>query len=739
MKRVFKSFPFVAQHDSMDCGPACLAMISEYYGKKHSLQFLRDHSYLTREGVSLIGLTEAATQIGFDSMALRLTIDDLIIEKAYPSVLYWNNYHFVVLYGINRNIFSRKYSFKIADPSTGFITIPENKFRESWLNPNNEGVVFAVEPTAKFIEIEQQKGVEYNLKYLLGYISPYKKHIFQLFLSLSVGSLLTLAFPFLAQALIDKGVNVHNLNIVFLILLAQICIFLGSVVIEVVRNWLVLYIGARINISIISDFFRKIMKLPIKFFDTKFTGDFYQRIQDHTRIENFLTSQSLTTFFSLVNFLIFFIVLFHYNTAILCVYIILTISAIIWSRIFLKKREILDYFRFKTNSLNQEAINEMIFGIQDIKLNNFEHYKIEKWEKVQTDVFGINLKVLKLDQLQLIGFDFINQIKNIVVTYLAARLVILGDITLGGMLSISYIIGQMNSPVNQLIGFFRSLQDAQLSMKRLTEVQNINEEEDLETQTVLDNIQKERKGIEIKNVSFQYEGPLSPFVLKDIDLYIPEGKTTAIVGSSGCGKTTLMKLLLRFYEPINGEITINGHKLDSISPLDWRKKCGVVMQEGYIFSETIARNIATNEFNICPHKLSSAIRIANITDFIESLPFKENTIVGSMGNGISSGQRQRLLIARAVYKQPQYIFLDEATSSLDTENEKIIYDNLNDFLINKTVVVIAHRLSTVKNADQIVVLKDGKIVEIGNHKQLILIKGVYYNLVRNQLELDNNL
>ncbi|MDR3653460.1 MAG: peptidase domain-containing ABC transporter [Paludibacter sp.] len=740
--KLFKTFPFVAQHDSMDCGPACLAMISEYYGKKHSLQFLRDNSYLTREGVSLIGLTEAATKIGFESMALNLTVNDLITEKVYPCVLFWNSGHFVVLHNIRQNFITKKYSFKIADPSVGFINIPEEKFKQSWLNSENEGVVFAVEPTENFFDFEQQKEKNYNLKYLFDYVSPYKKQLLQLIFSLAVGSLLTLILPFLTQALIDKGVSAHNLNIVFLILLSQIFVFLGSVIIEIVRNWLILYIGARVNISIISDFFRKIMKLPLKFFETKFLGDFYQRIQDHSRIENFLTSQSLTTFFSLINFLIFFIVLLHYSFKILFLYVTLTCLAIIWSRFFLKRREILDYFRFKTNSLNQEAVNEMIYGIQEIKLNNFENYKIEKWEKVQIDVFGVNLKVLRLDQLQLIGFDFINQIKNIIVTYLAARLVILGYITLGGMLSISYIIGQMNSPVNQLIAFFRSLQDAQLSMKRLTEVQYYQEEESEELITLPKtnntSYKNGTKGIQMNNVSFQYEGPLSPFVLKDINLFIPEGKTTAIVGASGCGKTTLMKLLLRFYEPVNGEIIVNGTKLNQISPLNWRKNCGVVMQDGFIFSETIARNIATNEITICPEKLSNAINIANITDFVESLPLKENTIIGSMGNGISSGQRQRILIARSVYKQPQYILFDEATSALDTENEKIIHDNLNNFFMNKTVIIIAHRLSTVKNADQIVVMKDGEVVEIGNHIELTKAKGIYFNLVKNQLELEKS-
>lgn len=739
---MLKSFPFVPQHDAMDCGPACLAMVAQFYGKKYSLQYLRENAYLTREGVSLNGMTEAATLIGFDTISARTTLDKLIEEKPFPCILFWNNCHFVVLRDIKRNPFTKKYSFALADPSAGLITIPEVNFNDSWTNGGKKGVVFLLEPSDDFYKQQPPREEAYNFRQLIKYISPYKKDFFQLILGLTVGSLFTLIFPFLTQYLIDKGIVAKNLDYVFIILLAQVFIFLGSVVIEIVRNWLVLYIGARINISIISDFFKKIMKLPIRFFDTKFSGDFYQRIHDHSRIEQFLTSQSLTTFFSLVNFLIFFFVLFHYNYKILLVYASLTLVAIIWSRQFLKKREQLDYYRFRSNALGNQAVNEMINGIQEIKLNNFENYKREEWETVQVKLFNVNLNVLKLDQFQLIGYDFINQLKNIIVTFIAAREVILGNITLGGMLSIAYIIGQMNSPVNQLVGFFRSLQDAQLSMKRLTEVQNHKEEEQPEhinlSKAELAYTNGIEKGIRLSNVSFQYEGPYSPMVLKNINLFIPDGKTTAIVGGSGSGKTTLMKLLLRFYEPTQGDVKVNQHLLTDISPLNWRQNCGVVMQDGYIFSETINRNIATKEVEINEKKLEDAIRIANIGEYIDSLPSGGDTRIGSAGSGISGGQRQRILIARAVYKQPHFIFFDEATSALDTENEKIIHDQLGDFFRNKTVIIIAHRLSTVKNADQIIVLKDGEIVEKGTHTDLVRSRGNYYNLVKNQLELETS-
>ena len=545
--KMIKKFPFIFQHDAMDCGPACVAMISKFYGKNYPLQYLRDMSFLTREGVSLSGLSQACENIGFESMAITTKIEEITEEKEnpLPCILFWNNAHFVVLYDTYKNIFTKKRFYKIADPASGLINIPEDKFIDSWANSNNQGVAFLVNPTDKFYSLTPPKESQYNFKLLSKYIFPHKREFFRLFFGLGIGSLLTLVFPFLTQYLIDKGVAQKNISIVFILLIAQLSLFIGSTVIEIVRNWLVIYIGARINIHIITDFFKKVLRLPLKFFDTKFTGDFYQRIQDHSRIENFLTSQSITTLFSLINFSVFFIVLLRYDVKILSIYITLTILSVLWANIFLKKREKLDYFRFKSSALNQQAVNEMIFGIQDIKLNNFEDYNIDNWQRVQKDVFKVNFDILKIDQLQLIGFEFINQLKNIIITFISAREVILGNISLGSLLSISYIIGQMNSPINQLITFFRSLQDAQLSMKRLTEVQNHREEETSLSQSIQYNSSNDN-GIHIKNLSYQYEGPQSPFILKNINVFIPQGKTTAIVGASGSGKTKLMRLLLQF-------------------------------------------------------------------------------------------------------------------------------------------------------------------------------------------------
>lgn len=729
---------FTPQHDQMDCGPACLAMVSSAYGKNYSLTFLRDNSFITRDGVSLLGICEASNKIGLQSLATQTTSDELIRKGTFPCIIHWNQNHFVVLKKISRNIITGKYSFKIADPAYGLLTLNEDNFKKSWVSNDDKGVVLFLEPTEQFYEFIPPVEQKITLKYILDYLKPHKKQILLMFLMLLFGSCITLILPFLTQNLIDKGVNAKNLKIISIILLAQLSLFLGGLTIEVIRNWLMLYVGSKISISIISDFLKTLLQLPIKFFDSKMTGDFNQRIQDNERIESFLTSQSLMTIFSIITFSVFFGVLLYYDYTILMVYLILTIIAISWSFYFLKKIKILDYYKFQHRSENQESIYEIINGVTEIKLNQFENFKREKWEEIQQKLFKTNIRVLKLEQFQLSGFEFINQLKNILVTFLAATYVVKGTMTLGELLSVSYIVGQMNSPVSQLVSFFRSLQNARLSLERLNEVQNhpIEENQDLKELSKI-NILDDTNGIEFNNVSFQYEGSKSPYILKDINLFIPFGKITAIVGSSGSGKTTLLKLLLKFYEPTQGKLFFNSENLNNISPKSLRENCGVVMQDGFIFSDTIERNISTGDKKIDEKKLNKAIKVANIQDFIESLPLKLDTKIGASGNGISGGQKQRLLIARAVYKNPQYILFDEATSALDAENEKIIHDNLQEFFKNKTVIIIAHRLSTVKNADQIIVLKNGEIAETGNHQQLVQNKGDYFNLVKNQLELGN--
>ncbi|MFK7002074.1 peptidase domain-containing ABC transporter [Flavobacterium oreochromis] len=731
---------FFPQHDQMDCGPSCLAMIASKYGKNYSLQYLRDNSFLTKEGVSLLGITEASKKIGFEAFSAKLTIKKLIEEKqTLPCILHWNQNHFVVLKKITKNLFTKKYYFHLADPAHGLIKLDEIIFKNSWIVDDNRGVSLFLEPTNDFYKKTPPTSNTITIKYLFTYLKPHTKKLSVMFLLLLLGSLLTLILPFLTQNLIDKGINTKNINNVTIILFAQLSVFLGAIVFEIIRNWLMLYIGTKISISIISDFLSKLLKLPIKYFDTKLVGDFNQRIQDNERIEHFLTSQSLLTLFSIITFSVFFGVLWHYDFKILFIYLLLTLLAITWSIFWLNRRYILDYFKFKHRSENQDSIYEMLNGVTEMKLNQFENLKRKNWEIIQESLFKINIRILKIDQIQISGFEFINQVKNILVTFIAATFVIKGKMTLGELLSVSYIVGQMNSPVNQLVNFFRSLQEAKLSLERLNEVQDHpTEEQNSNQKTILiTNNQKQFSEIQFNNVSFQYEGPKSPYVLKNINFTIPEGKLTAIVGASGSGKTTLMKLLLKFYEPTQGELFFNSENINKISPKSLRQNCGVVMQDGFIFSDTIERNIATGDENINKEKLQNAVKIANIEEFIKSLPLGYNTKIGASGNGISGGQKQRILIARAVYKNPHYIFFDEATSALDAENEKIIHDNLQQFFKGKTVLIIAHRLSTVKNADQIIVLKNGEIAEIGNHRQLVQNKADYYNLVKNQLELGN--
>ncbi len=729
---------FIAQHDQMDCGPACLAMIASYYGKKFGLQYLRNKCFITREGVSMLGITEAAKIICFKTFAVKLQSRNFS-KDLLPCILHWNQNHFVVLYKISKNRFTGKSIYKIADPGYGFISLSEDEFEKAWISEGQDGIALFLNPTEEFNNQVSPKEEKLLIKYLGKYLKTYKKQFLQLFLLLFLGTLTTLVFPVLTQKLIDEGVNKNNLSIIIYILLAQLAFFLGNILFGVFRNWIMLVIGAKINIQIISDFLRKLLQLPINFFDTKMMGDFNQRIQDHERIEQFLTSDSLLTLFSMLTFSVFFGVLWYYDFEILLVYFFLTVVSVSWSMYWLRKRKILDYFRFQQRCENQESIYEIINGVSEMKLNQFEDFKRNQWEEIQQRLFAVNIRILKLNQIQLVGFEFINQLKNIVVTFLAAYLVVNQKMTLGTLLSVSYIIGQMNSPVNQLISFFRSLQDANLSLARLNEVQNHTEEEhvNLKELSLTKQNKDKNKGIEFKNVCFQYEGPKSPLVLKNIDLFFPEGKVTAVVGSSGSGKTTLMKLLLRFYNPTKGDVFYNGDNILALSPKSIRENCGVVMQDGYIFSDTIERNIATKDEVIDQQKLDLAVNVANIKDFIDELPLGFKTKIGSAGNTISGGQKQRILIARAVYKNPHYIFFDEATSSLDAANEKVIHDNLQVFFKEKTVVIIAHRLSTVKNADNIIVLNKGEIIEQGTHKDLVILKGNYFQLVKNQLDLGN--
>ncbi len=729
------AFPYYKQPDAMDCGPTCLRMVAAFYGKRYKLDTLRDFSYISREGVSLLGIAQAAEKIGFRTMGVKLSIDQLVGEAPLPAILHWLQDHFVVLHKVSGK--KGREIFHVADPGHGMVRFSREEFMRCWASTaeqgTDKGVALILEPGPEFHATGDEIVDKTKFRFLFSYLSPYRKLIIQLFLGLILGSLLQLAFPFLMQAIVDHGIGTRNLSFIYLVLIAQLVLTLSRASVDFIRNWILLHIGARVNISLISDFLAKLMRLPMKFFDTKLTGDLMQRIGDHRRIELFLTGTTLNILFSFVLLVVFGLVLLYYHTGIFLVFLIGSFLYGLWVYIFLRRRAELDHRRFAQMAANQSNIIQLIQGMQEIKLQNCEQQKRWEWESIQAKLFRTSIKGLSLRQYQQSGALVLNEIKNILITVIAATAVIDGTMTLGMMLAVQYIIGQLNSPVEQLISFFNTTQDARISLERMGEIHHRKDEEDPERERLQDI--PANSGIDVRDVSFQYEGPESELVLNNISLSIPPGKQTALVGTSGSGKTTLVKLLLGFYPPVKGQVNIGNRRLDMYSLRQWRRHCGVVMQDGYIFSDTIANNVAPGAGHIDKQKLLEAVKIANIYEFIESLPLGFNTRIGSEGHGLSQGQKQRLLIARAVYKDPDYMFFDEATNALDANNEKVILENLQEFFRGRTVIVVAHRLSTVKNADQIIVIEKGKIVESGTHKELISKQGAYYILVKNQLEL----
>jgi len=706
-------------------------MIAKYYNRNYSLQTLREKCFITREGVSFLGISDAAESIGFRTKAVRISFEQLKNDIVFPAILHWNQNHFVVIFKIKRN------KVYIADPNIGIIKYHFDEFKKHWLSNisdgKNHGLCLILEPSPDLYADDDEKIDKTSFNLLIKYIKPYKNYIWQLLLGVIIGSIIMLMFPFLTQQLVDNGINNQNINFIYLILIAQIVLFLGRISVEFIRGWILLHLSTRINISIISDFLIKMMRLPIGFFDTKKTGDLLQRISDHQRIESFITTSSIIVLFSAVNILVFSIVLALYNFKILFVFIAGSTIYVLWTILFLKKRRILDNKRFSQLSENQSNLIQLITGIQEIKLNNYEKQKRWEWEGIQAKLFKVNIKSLALSQNQRAGAGLFNELKNIIITFMAAYAVIQGQMSLGMMLAVQFIIGQLNSPLEQLIGFFNKAQDAKISLERLGEIHK--QKDELELSKNKHHYLPEDNSIYINNLTFQYEGPHSEKVLNNINLSIPQKKLTAIVGTSGSGKTTLMKLMLGFYPPVSGEIRIGDVNLNQIDEKYWRERCGIVMQDGFIFTDTITNNIILGSESFDEKKFYRAVKVANIQEFVQNLPLGYNTIIGADGHGLSQGQKQRILIARAVYKDPEYIFFDEATNALDANNEKIILNNLTEFFTGKTVVIIAHRLSTVKHADQIIVLEKGQIIEIGTHYNLSQRRSYYYELVKNQLEL----
>ncbi|MEA3494709.1 MAG: peptidase domain-containing ABC transporter [Bacteroidota bacterium] len=726
-------FPFYKQLDAMDCGPACLRMISKFYGKTYSLKSLRKKSYITRQGVSMLGVSDAAESIGMRTTGVRITFEQLKEHAKLPCIVHWKQNHFVVVSRIKRG------KVYVADPAVDNIKYSEKEFLDGWLSTEKDGakkgLCLLVEPAPDFYKQQDEKINKTNFRFLFSYLKPYKRYIFQLVIGMFFGSVILLIFPFLTQAIVDIGINNRNLAFITLVLIAQLVLFVSRTSVDFIRGWILLHISTRVNISLISDFLIKLMRLPIGFFEIKKIGDLLTRINDHKRIESFLTTSTLNILFSFVNLIVFGIVLAIYSLKIFVIFLIGSILYIIWVYIFLKRRRELDNRRFIQLSENQSNLIQLITGMQEIKLNNCEKQKRWDWENIQAKLFRINVKSLSLNQYQKAGASLINESKNIIITFLAALAVTNGEMTLGMMLAVQFIIGQLNAPLNQIILLLNKTQDAKISLERLGEIHEQKDEES-NAEGKLDNL-PENKMLEITDLNFQYEGPYSENVLKNINIKIPEKKVTAIVGTSGSGKTTLIKLLLGFYKPTKGEIRIGNIQLSNFNERIWRDKCGVVMQDGFIFSDTINNNIAINDENFDDKSFIDSVRIANVNDFVKNLPLSYNTKIGVDGHGLSQGQKQRILIARAVYKNPEFLFFDEATNSLDANNERLIMNSLKDFYKGRTVVVVAHRLSTVMNADQILVLEKGEVVEKGTHNELIQKKAFYYNLVKDQLKLGN--
>lgn len=728
-------FPHFSQHDAMDCGPACLRMVAAFHGRFFSLEGLRQRAHLNREGVSLLGISEAAEALGLRSTGVMVSFEELTTAPL-PCIVHWNQQHFVVVYGFK----SKKGNtlVEVADPAGGKQRYTHEEFCRCWISSQTDkqaiGIALLLEPTPEFYAQEGERVNRRGFAFLFNYIRPYRNFITQVIIGLVVGSLLQLVLPFLTQSIVDVGIATNDLSYIWLVLIAQLMLMISSTATDFIRGWILLHLGTRVNIALISDFLIKLMRLPMGYFDTKMTGDILQRINDHSRIQHYLTNSSLNVVFSAFTLIIFSLVLLLYNFSIFGIFVVGSALYFAWVWLFMKRRAALDHKNFALQSANQSNLIQLVNGMQEIRLNGCEQQKRWEWERVQARMFKLRIRGLALAQYQDSGGVLINQTKNLLITAFVAKLVIDGSMTLGMMLAVQYIIGQLNSPIDQLISFMRESQDAKLSLERLSEIHEKADEES----TLHPGVQEIPAGqpIVLHNIVFGYDTTrMGEPVIRGINLYIPAGKQTAIVGSSGSGKTTLVKLMLGFYPLLHGEIRVGNHRLDTYSQREWRKKCGVVMQDGFIFSDTIARNIAPGDERIDKEKLLHAAQIANITEYIESLPLGYNTKIGQEGVGLSQGQKQRILIARAVYKDPEVVFLDEATNALDTNNERVIMQQLEQFLNGRTSVVVAHRLSTVRNADQIVVLDKGNIVEQGTHEELLISGGAYYRLVKNQLDV----
>lgn len=736
-------FPFYRQLDSADCGPSCLRMIARHYGRHYEVHQLREYCYAGRNGVPMLGINDAAERIGFRCMGVKSSFERFVDKGIFPCIVHWREDHFVVVYKVKvKKRANGKWEGKVyvADPAFGRVTYKVEEFLDGWITDRaggeEKGVFLLLIPTLSFFHpnAHKEKSGRARLLFFFSYIKPYKKLFLQIFLGLFLGMIFTFIFPFLSQAVVDVGIMNNNLNFIFLVLIAQLILSFSELIISFIQSWILLHVTSRINIALISDFIAKMLKLPMSFFDSKNTGDIMQRITDHSRIQNFFTGTTIGTLFSFINFFVFAVILGYFNLYMLLIFVIGHTLYICWVLLFLKIRRELDFKHFDKASRNQSTLIEIITGAEEIKLSGCEQKMRNKWEGIQAELFKLGIKGLSVSQTQSVGAFFLSNIVNIILSAYSAYLVVNGQITLGMMMSLSYIIGQLKGPVTAFIGFVHAYQDAKISLERLGEV-HFQEDEDQENEFKISELPATDKNIYIKNITFGYLGEKIPPVLKDITVTIPHNKITAVVGESGSGKTTLLKLLLGYFPSQKGEIYIGNTNLKNLNSKYWRTLCGTVMQDGFIFSGSVAENIAISSEKVDRERLYKAAVMANIHEFIEQLPSGYNTKIGKEGSGISQGQKQRILIARSIYKDPSFLFFDEATNALDANNEKAVIGNLHNFFQGRTAIIVAHRLSTVKYADQIIVLDAGSVAETGTHKELLQKQGIYYNLVRNQLEL----
>lgn len=731
-----RKFPFYHQLDQMDCGATCLKMIAKHYGKTLAIENLREKCFTDREGVSVLSISDAAESVGFHTLAVRIPFEILLKETPLPCIVYWRERHFLVLYKVTKK------KLYVADPASGLLTYTPEEFKKAWVmarhHEEDEGFLLLLEPTPAFYEEKSENAGQrrkMGLAHYLKYLRPYKKYYWNLILSLGIASVTSLIFPFLTQSMVDVGVNNQDINFVWVILIAQVVLFLSNKSGEFIRSWISFHMISKVGITILSDFIVKLMKLPISYFERKTPGDILKRMEDHYRIQLFLTTTLVYFSFTLMTIIIFGTVLAFYNMGIFIIYLIGSLLYFGWFFLLLEKRKELDYRNFDQAVIEENKTLELITGMQEIKLQNCERQKRWEWENVQGKLFKLGIEGVSLGHIEQTGSSILFEIKNILMTFYAANLVIEGQISLGMMMAIQYIAGQLNGTTNDVIKFVHDTQNAKLSIDRLAEIHSQKNEQKDDSAVVRE--LEPNQDIVIENVFFQYGGPRSKTVLEDISLTIPNNKVTAIVGTSGSGKSTLLSLLLKSHNPTKGCIKFGQTDINLIDHRVWREKFACVMQQSFIFSDTIARNIALGEELIDRQRMKTATLTANIREFIEELPIEYNTRIGVNGVGLSQGQKQRLLLARAIYKNREILLLDEATNALDANNEKVIINNLNEYFKGKTVVVVAHRLSTVRSADQIVVLEKGKIMETGNHEALLKNKGPYFNLIKNQLELGN--